>query len=339
MPCSAQLSSVKSQQPLPFSGPSGSLVGLSPSCAHVSPTGFSAPVNTAHGGSCDRTASASSHGGQLTDSANECQCECPSTRPHSLTRAQMYSDPHSVLLYSHHILNTHVHTRLHTCYTVHTAFIHVHTCLYCSSEECCWHIPGNMAHSISWSGITCGLWDVPGVPVRWGRGLPTAEPCSQPATAMARHDCYYSPEVDKSNASQNQDQVYQGGRVHRVPGGWGCRQVCGAGLGWAGSRLGGAVGSWISGPVCHSITPRASTVSAWLLPFTDHPLDSPHACRRRSGGDQVWSGGGVSQGCQERGVPRWELLGLRLSGGCGSPRSEGGRCSEPGPSPGSPCIH
>lgn len=27
------------------------------------------------------------------------------------------------------------------------------------------------------------------------------------------HDCYYDPEVDRRNASQNQDNVYQGGGV------------------------------------------------------------------------------------------------------------------------------
>lgn len=128
-------------------------VGLSPSCAHVSPTGFSAPVNTTHVGApvtAAAPASTSSHGGQQPQTVpTNASVSAPPHARTVLTRAQMYSDPHSVLLYSHHILNTHVRTRLHTCaHTVHTAFIHVHTCLYMLRRVLLAH-SGNMAHSIT----------------------------------------------------------------------------------------------------------------------------------------------------------------------------------------------
>ena len=167
MPCSARAPVLHEvpTQPLPFSGLSGSLVGLSPSCAHVSPTGISAPANTIHVGApvtAAALASTSSHGGQQPQTVptnasvsvppHACMVLTHSLL-HMLTCAQMYSYPHNVLLYSHLILNTHVHT--HVCtrvcghvltqYTQHSyTFTHAYTC----SKECCWHT-GNMAHSIT----------------------------------------------------------------------------------------------------------------------------------------------------------------------------------------------
>lgn len=186
MPCSvpAPILHEVPTQPLPFSGPSGSPVGLSPSCACVSPTGFSAPANTTHVGApvtAAAPASTSSHGGQPPQTVP--MNASVSAPPHArtvLTHAQMYSYPHSVLLYSRHILITHVHTRLHTCACAHVLtqyiqlsymFTHAYTC----SEECCWHTQATWHTPSPESGVTCSLWDVPGGPSR-GR---VTEACPQ----------------------------------------------------------------------------------------------------------------------------------------------------------------
>ncbi|KAM5246653.1 laminin subunit alpha-5 [Ctenodactylus gundi] len=63
------------------------------------------------------------------------------------------------------------------------------------------------------------------------------------------HDCYYDPEVDKRNASQNQDNVYQGGGVCID-----CQHHT-------------------TGINCERCLPG-------FYRSPDHPLDSPHACRR-----------------------------------------------------------
>ncbi|KAM9590306.1 LOW QUALITY PROTEIN: laminin subunit alpha-5 [Trichechus inunguis] len=63
------------------------------------------------------------------------------------------------------------------------------------------------------------------------------------------HDCYYDPEVDRRNASQNQDHVYQGGGVCV-----GCQHHT-------------------TGINCERCLPG-------FYRSPDHPLDSPHACRR-----------------------------------------------------------
>ncbi|MXQ85102.1 hypothetical protein E5288_WYG004112 [Bos mutus] len=62
------------------------------------------------------------------------------------------------------------------------------------------------------------------------------------------HDCYYDPEVDRRNASQNQDQVYQGGGVCID-----CQHHT-------------------TGINCEQCLPG-------FYRSPDHPLDSPHACR------------------------------------------------------------
>ncbi|KAM4842679.1 laminin subunit alpha-5 [Thomomys bottae] len=63
------------------------------------------------------------------------------------------------------------------------------------------------------------------------------------------HDCYYDPEVDRRNASQNQDNVYQGGGVCIN-----CQHHT-------------------TGINCERCLPG-------FYRAPDHPLDSPHACRR-----------------------------------------------------------
>ncbi|XP_073931172.1 laminin subunit alpha-5 isoform X2 [Castor canadensis] len=63
------------------------------------------------------------------------------------------------------------------------------------------------------------------------------------------HDCYYDPEVDRRNASQNQDNVYQGGGVCI-----GCQHHT-------------------TGINCERCLPG-------FYRAPDHPLDSPHVCRR-----------------------------------------------------------
>ncbi|XP_059754515.1 laminin subunit alpha-5 isoform X2 [Balaenoptera ricei] len=63
------------------------------------------------------------------------------------------------------------------------------------------------------------------------------------------HDCYYDPEVDRSNASQNQDRVYRGGGVCID-----CQHHT-------------------TGINCEQCLPG-------FYRSPDHPLDSPHACRR-----------------------------------------------------------
>ncbi|XP_069892911.1 laminin subunit alpha-5-like [Dipodomys merriami] len=65
------------------------------------------------------------------------------------------------------------------------------------------------------------------------------------------HDCYYDPEVDRRNASQNQDSVYQGGGVCIN-----CQHHT-------------------TGINCERCLPG-------FYRAPDHPLDSPHACRRCS---------------------------------------------------------
>lgn len=206
MPCSARAPSLHEvpTQPLPFSGPSGSLVGLSPSCAHVSPTGFSAPANTIRVGApvtAAAPASTSSHGGQQPQTVpTNASVSAPPhacvvlthALLHMLTRAQMYSYPHNALLYSHLILHTHVHT--HVCTHVHvdmcshsTHSIHTHSHMLIHAQESAWHT-GNMAHS-----ITCVWGHLRFMGRAWGSqsgrghgGLATAEPLAlQPATAMA----------------------------------------------------------------------------------------------------------------------------------------------------------
>lgn len=62
-------------------------------------------------------------------------------------------------------------------------------------------------------------------------------------------DCYYDPEVDRRNASQNQDHVYQGGGVCID-----CQHHT-------------------TGINCEQCLPG-------FYRSPDHPLDSPHACRR-----------------------------------------------------------
>lgn len=63
------------------------------------------------------------------------------------------------------------------------------------------------------------------------------------------HDCFYDPEVDRRNASQNQDNVYQGGGVCID-----CQHHT-------------------TGINCERCLPG-------FYRAPDHPLDSPHACRR-----------------------------------------------------------
>uniref|UniRef100_A0A8C6EG09 Laminin subunit alpha-5 n=1 Tax=Moschus moschiferus TaxID=68415 RepID=A0A8C6EG09_MOSMO len=63
------------------------------------------------------------------------------------------------------------------------------------------------------------------------------------------HDCYYDPEVDRRNASQNQDQVYQGGGVCID-----CQH--------------------------HTMGINCEQCLPGFYRSPDHPLDSPHACRR-----------------------------------------------------------
>ena len=183
MPCSARAPVLHEvpTQPLPFSGPSGSLVGLSPSCAHVSPTGFSAPANTIHVGApvtAAALASTSSHGGQQPQTVptnasvsvppHACMVLTHSLL-HMLTCAQMYSYPHNVLLYSHLILNTHVHT--HVCthvyvdmcsHSTHSIRTHSHMLIHAQKSavgtQATWHTPSPE------SGVTCSLWDLPGGP-------------------------------------------------------------------------------------------------------------------------------------------------------------------------------
>lgn len=86
------------------------------------------------------------------------------------------------------------------------------------------------------------------------------------------HDCFYDPEVDRRNASRNQDNVYQGGGVCidcQVGGG---RPACGGSedgsgaLGWVAVR--GGVSLHSVTPSHPSITPLASTVSAACLAST-----------------------------------------------------------------------
>ncbi|XP_004410219.1 PREDICTED: laminin subunit alpha-5 [Odobenus rosmarus divergens] len=63
------------------------------------------------------------------------------------------------------------------------------------------------------------------------------------------HDCFYDPEVDRRNASQNQDNIYQGGGVCID-----CQHHT-------------------TGINCERCLPG-------FYRAPDHPLDSPHACRR-----------------------------------------------------------
>ncbi|KAF3817470.1 hypothetical protein GH733_012761 [Mirounga leonina] len=63
------------------------------------------------------------------------------------------------------------------------------------------------------------------------------------------HDCFYDPEVDRHNASQNQDNIYQGGGVCID-----CQHHT-------------------TGINCERCLPG-------FYRAPDHPLDSPHACRR-----------------------------------------------------------
>lgn len=125
--------------------------------------------------------------------------------------------------------------------------------------------------------------------------------------------------MDRRNASQNQDQVYQGGGVciDCQVGGAVARSVVRVSGGQGPHKAGGSGFLDSAALSCHSITPRASTVSSVCLastvPQTTHSTHPMPAAV--SGGDQVWSGRGCPKGVQERGVPRWELLGpLQLSG-------------------------
>lgn len=125
--------------------------------------------------------------------------------------------------------------------------------------------------------------------------------------------------MDQRNASQNQDQVYQGGGVciDCQVGGAVARSVVRV-SGRQGLHKAGGSGFLDSVALFHrSITPQASTVSSVCLastaPQTTHSTHPMPAAV--SGGDRVWLGWGCPKGVQEQGMPRWGVLGpLQLSG-------------------------
>ena len=109
------------------------------------------------GGSCDRCCPGFNQQPwrpATTDSANECQCECPSTRPHGAhTCSNVLVPTQCTLVLTSHSYYSCTHTLAHMCmrtraHTVHTAFIHVHTCLYMLRRVLLAY-SGNMAHSIT----------------------------------------------------------------------------------------------------------------------------------------------------------------------------------------------
>lgn len=198
-------------------------------------------------------ASTSSHGGQQPQTVpTNASVSAPPHARTVLTRAQMYSDPHSVLLYSHHILNTHVHTRLYTC--SHSAYS-IHTCSHMlihaqKSAVGTFRQHGTLHHLSLGSPAVYGM--CLGVPVGWGhRGLPTAEPLVlQPATAMAtpttatmtRRWIGATPARIRTRSTRAGACASIARWVGLSPGLW-----CGSRVGRVRTRL-GAVGSWTQRP-------------------------------------------------------------------------------------------
>lgn len=120
------------------------------------------------------------------------------------------------------------------------------------------------------------------------------------------HDCYYDPEVDRRGASQNSDDVYQGGGVCvDCQVGWVL-----PGRGRGGARAGeeaegGMTGGWggesagLRGPALPQHHTTGINCERCLPGFyrdPDQPLDSPRACHRE------WGPPGGRPGC--RGVCR-----------------------------------
>lgn len=111
-------------------------------------------------------------------------------------------------------------------------------------------------------------------------------------------DCYYDPEVDRHNASQNQDSVYQGGGVCIA-----C-QVGGAPSGTRGWAGPGAAGRdtldsvALLYPQHHTTGINCERCLPGFYRDPDQPLDSPHTCRREWGqpGWGVLGTGGWEQG-------------------------------------------
>lgn len=222
---------------------------LSPCCTIV-PPGFSAPASTTHVGppvTSAAPASTSSHG-----------CQRPLTVPMS---ASVSAAPMPVP----------------TC----SDMSHANACMHALP-----HVAGMYYHP-SWASS--------GSPLAWGTfpqgsqpegfmGLLTWAPFSPACNCHGHaHDCYYDPEVDRRNASQNQDNVFQGGGVciDCQVGQRGC-QACTGGTGQPGAlgvggpraQVGCGAGRewpWTLALLHRSTTPLVLTVNAACLASTAPP--------------------------------------------------------------------
>lgn len=274
------------------------LGGSEPFLCPCVPTGCSAPASTTHAGAPVTTAvpaSTSSHGGQqpwtvpTSASVSAPMCTYPGSGLPRALHAHTHSHVHTLNRLRHvctaPLLPQDVPTLLqveslspyHTQVRSHT---YVHTPLHRLA-----HLPlahsGNLAHSIIW---VCGM--SPGGPVRWGhRGALTAGPPPRPPACNCHghaRDCYYDPEVDRRNASQNQDHVYQGGGVCidcQVGGAGAAAPAPGMGAwgdgAWGdGARAGGGAAPELTALRPPSITPLASTVSS-VCPASTAPRTTP----------------------------------------------------------------
>lgn len=133
------------------------------------------------------------------------------------------------------------------------------------------------------------------------------------------HDCYYDPEVDRRNASQNQDNVYQGGGVC-IDCQVGCQREGSMGAGM-GRRVGLDSGPPPPLSQHHTTGINCERCLPGFYRSPDQPLDSPHACLRE------WPSLGGQGSCTGRGRHR-ACPGPRVgSGPCGCGRP--GQHSQP----------
>ena len=230
------------------------------------------------------------------DSANECQCECPHVHvpwlraptcppcSHTFTRAhtqQTQTRLHSTPASSGRAhapaggvsqpiphSGTFTHIRTHTLTQARTPAVGT------------LGQPGP-SHPLGLGGSPRGPGQVGSPPRPPAAPPPPPRPPACNCHGHAR-DCYYDPEVDRRNASQNQDHVYQGGGVCidcQVGGAGAAAPAPGMGAwgdgAWGdGARAGGGAAPELTALRPPSITPLASTVSS-VCPASTAPRTTP----------------------------------------------------------------